>query len=61
MGVAWKRPPYKPIPLSKKDMFKLFNAIIQEHSNINIVFLEYNMDFSRLKVTALDNNKKKME
>lgn len=40
IGVAWKRPPYKPIPLSKKDMSKLFNATIQEHNNIIIVFLE---------------------
>ena len=61
IGVAWKRPPYKPILLSKKDMSKLFNAIIQEHSNITIVFLEYSIDFSRLKVTALDNNKNKIE
>lgn len=42
-------------------MSKLFNAIKQEHSKINIVFLEYRIDFSRLKVTALDNNKNIIE
>ena len=63
MGVACNKEPSKPIPLSKKDMSKLFNnAIIQEHNNI-IVFLKYRIDFSRpkLETTALDKNKNKIE
>ena len=26
MDVAWNKPPYKPIPLSKKAMVKFFDA-----------------------------------
>jgi hypothetical protein len=40
IGVAWKRPPYKPIPLYKKYMFKLLKAIRHEKSNIIIASLE---------------------
>ena len=40
IGVAWKRPPYKPTPLYKKEISKLFKAITQEQSNIIIAFLE---------------------
>ena len=61
IGVVWNRPPYKPIPLSKKDVSRLFNATSQEYNNITMVFLEYRADFSRLLVTALDNNKDKTE
>lgn len=33
----------------------------QEHNKIIMVSLEYRMDFSRLNVTALDNNKNNIE
>ena len=61
IGVAWKRPPYKPIPSPKKGMSRFLSAIKEENKRIIIVFLEYNIDFSRLKVTALDNNKNNKE
>ena len=61
MGVAWKRPPYKPTPLSKKDTSKLLATIRQEHSSIITVSLEYSMDFSRLELTALDSKRNSTE
>jgi len=61
MAVALNKPPYRPKPLSKKDIFMLFNPIIIEQAIIIIVSLEYKMDLSRLRVTALDSNKKRME
>ena len=56
MGLAWKRPPYKPKPSLKKGISKFFIAIKEQDIKIKMVILQYKMDFSRLKATALDNN-----
>lgn len=61
IGVAWNRPPYKPTPLSKKETSKLFATSWLEHRSIIIVSLEYSIDLSRLKVTALDSKRKAIE
>lgn len=61
IGVAWNRSPYKPIPLPKKDKSRFLSAIMKEDKRISMVTLEYKIDFSRLKVTALDNNRNNKE
>ena len=61
IGVAWKRPPYRPIPSARKGVSRFFSAIKEEESKIKIVCLEYRMDLSRQEVTALDNNKNNKE
>ena len=42
-------------------MYKLPKASKEEYSKIVIAILLKSIDLSRLKVTALDNNKKKIE
>ena len=61
MDVAWKRPPYKPIPLSRDIIFRFSRARTEEVTKIVIVIREYKIDLSRLKVTALDNNRDNKE
>jgi len=47
----WNKPPYIPIPV--------FNDIIQEYSSIRIA-TRLNQFLTRLQVTALTNNKRKL-
>ena len=57
----WNKPLYKPIPPSIEGIYKLFLASKAEYSNIIMETLLKSIDLSRLSVTALDNNKNKME
>jgi len=40
IAVQWNKPPYKPIPLSKKVAYKAFLVSIIEEIKIKIVILE---------------------
>ena len=61
MDVAWNKPPYSPIPLSKDKVYKLFIAKKNENIKIIIATLEKSIALSRLKVTALDKSKNNKE
>jgi hypothetical protein len=52
--VAWNNPPNKPIPVSRLLIYKVPIACIEENSKAIKAILLYNIDLSRLKVTALE-------
>ena len=53
----WNKPPYIPSHVSNNAIFKLSHHIIPENSSIRIATQKKNL-ITRLKVTALTNNKK---
>ena len=53
-GVTWNNPPYKPIPLSKHKTNKLLKAKKLANSSDIITILENKIDWSFLKVRALE-------
>lgn len=61
IDVAWNKPPNKPIPLFKYVTYRLSIASKKEYNEIKVASREKSMDLSRLKVTALDNNKNKID
>ena len=56
--VAWKRPPYKPIPVSKIVRYRVVMAKYDDNVKIIITILLYRIDLSLLDVIAQDNNSK---
>lgn len=52
--VAWNNPPNKPIPVSKLSIYKETKAWRDEKSKPIKAFRLYNIDLSRLKVTAME-------
>ena len=60
IAVTWNNPPNSPIPFFKLRIV-ICNDIIEQYIKIIIVTREYNIDLSRLSVTALDNSKYKRE
>jgi len=59
--VVWNKPLYIPIPVSKQVIYKLAIASKDEYNKMIIATLLKSIDLSRLKVTALDNNKNNIE
>ena len=56
--VAWKSPPYKPIPVSNIVRYKVVMAKYDDNVKIIITILLYRIDLSLLDVIAQDNNSK---
>lgn len=61
LDVAWNKPPYKPIPLSKYVKYKLSMLSKEEYNKIMMATRENSIDLSRLELTALENNNNKIE
>ncbi len=59
--MVWNKPPNNPIPVKKFSISKLNIASIEELIKTIIATLLKSIDLSRLKVTALDNNKNNIE